>query len=316
MKLPKHDNHPSWWLSLTLSLATSLWPELALAEKAKLAIIIDDLGYHQRGCQDVLELPGPLNLAYLPHTPHAQEYARKAHQAGHTVMLHLPMTSHSFAKLGPGGLENTMASNQMKQIMRSSLDSIPYTSGFNNHMGSFLTEVEPAMQAIMEVAKEERLFFIDSRTTVKTVAQQAAIEADIPNLRRHVFLDNDTEDSALARQFNQALRRARKKDLTVIIGHPYPETIAFLKTRLTELEGQIELVSLKETLKYPPVAASLPDADTPEPSAPIHQPETPEVQSPALPAPAPCSWCTPDHVPVDLLQMQSDVEPPPMLQHY
>lgn len=308
MKHPKSDNHPSWWLSLTLSLATSLWGQFALAEKPKLAIIIDDLGYHQRGCQDVLTLPGPLNLAYLPHTPHVEEYARLAHQAGHTVMLHLPMASHSLAKLGPGGLEDGMSGQHLKQIMLTSLDSVPHATGFNNHMGSLLTEVEAAMKAIMAVAKDKQLFFVDSRTTVKTVAQDSAIASGIPNIRRHVFLDNDTNEAALEKQFNQALRRARKKGLTVIIGHPYPETLAFLKSRLTELEGQIELISLSQELKY-----SRPFEDSSKLSELNQHPTKLQAQNPAPAATYPCSWCTLDHVPVDLLQIQSDSQPAPLL---
>ena len=309
MNNPLSDRQASWWLSLTLSIATGLWSQIALAEKAKLAIIIDDLGYHQRGCQGVLELPGPLNLAYLPHTPYARDYAHLAHQAGHTIMLHLPMTSHSFARLGPGGLEEHMAKEQLRRIMLNSLYSIPHVSGFNNHMGSFLTEMETIMATIMTVAREERLFFVDSRTSAKTVAQQAAIDAGIPNMRRHVFLDNDTREAALAKQFDLAVRRARRQGLTVIIGHPYPETIAFLKKRLIASADEIELVSLKHQLTYTAVAE-----DIPAPAATNHAPELPVAETPMSDERAPCSWCRLDRAPVDPRQTGSDSGPALMMQ--
>merc|ERR1711879_166550 len=254
------------------ALATSLIPLSALADNAKLAVIIDDLGYHQRGCRDVLNLPGPLNLAFLPHTPFAREYADKAYQAGHAIMLHLPMSNHRGVKLGPGGVNDGMSSDELAQTMRDGLISIPHVQGFNNHMGSRLTENRTAMNTLMSVAAEQGLFFIDSRTTVKPTAQQAARDANIPNLRRHVFLDNNTEQAALAKQFDQAIRKARKKGLAVLIGHPYPETLAFLQQRLHHLEPDIQLISLTTELHV---------ADSTPPSAPDPTPVTPEAETPA-----------------------------------
>lgn len=252
------NSHLTRWLFCVSVLFTSLLlPSRALSEPAKLAIIIDDLGNHQRGCKGVLALPGPLNLAFLPHTPYARRFAERAFEQGHTVMLHLPMSNHSGATLGPGALEVTMTTDELRATMEASLDAVPHSQGFNNHMGSLLTEHTKAMQTVMTLAHERQLFFIDSRTSVNSVAREQASQAGVPNLRRHVFLDNDVSGPALEQQFDQAVRRAKRHGLAVLIGHPYPETIAFLNQKLNAMSKHIELVSLA-TLLQPSVSVTTP----------------------------------------------------------
>ncbi|NVL44596.1 divergent polysaccharide deacetylase family protein, partial [Pseudomonas syringae pv. actinidiae] len=59
--------------------------------KAYLTLIIDDLGQNPVRDSRTLALPGPVTLAIMPDTPHATDFAREAHRAGKTVILHMPM---------------------------------------------------------------------------------------------------------------------------------------------------------------------------------------------------------------------------------
>jgi polysaccharide deacetylase 2 family uncharacterized protein YibQ len=63
-----------------------------------------------------------------------------------------------------------------------------------------------------------------------------AIFHQLPNLRRHVFLDNDRDIKAIDAQFERLLTIASNQKVTVAIGHPYPETIELLKRKLPSLQ--------------------------------------------------------------------------------
>src|SRR5690606_38023152 len=82
------------------------------------------------------------------------------------------------------------------------------------------------------------LYFVDSLTNPNSVALEQAMLAGIPALERDVFLDNDLRPAALQRQFDQAVARARERGYDVLIGHPYPETLAVLRTALPALAPQ------------------------------------------------------------------------------
>ena len=209
-----------------------------------MVIIIDDLGYNLANGLRVVNLPGPITLAVMPHTPHGALLARKGAAADKQIMLHVPMQNHAGLRLGPGGLTLDMDETQFKQVLRANVASVPYAEGLNNHMGSALTEQALPMKWTMDVANELNLFFVDSRTSAASIAWQQAIDQAVPALTRDVFLDNDTDIEALEMQFQRAITIANEHGFAVLIGHPYPATAAFLSKSLSRLdEAGIKLVS-------------------------------------------------------------------------
>ena len=216
---------------------------------AALIIIIDDIGNNRSLGERTVNLPGPLNLAFLPHTPFARSLADKAHQSGHTVMLHTPMANKTDARLGPGAMTMDMDKHQWQQVLHDNLLAIPHVRGVNNHMGSLLTEQPDAMAAVMETLQQQGLFFVDSLTTANSVAQQQAIIHGLPNLQRDIFLDNDVAPMALKRQFDKAIKLAKRRGVAVVIGHPYPETLTLLETELGNLsQSGVQLHSAQQYL--------------------------------------------------------------------
>lgn len=225
-----------WWLILLLL------PPLLFAQKLPqpptITIIIDDMGNRGDWGQDILNLPGKVTYAFLPHTPHAKRLARLAHQNGKEVMLHLPMESHLGKRLGPGGLTLHMTESIFKQTVLTNLHAIPHVKGLNNHMGSLLTRHPGAMRWVMESMQSfGGLYFIDSRTSLQSVGQILAQEMQIPNARRDIFLDNVRDPALIKRQFQQLIKQAKRTGHAVGIGHPYPETAQVLSEQLSALDG-------------------------------------------------------------------------------
>ena len=234
---------PFIWLLLIPFITT---PHLVTADEFQpsIVIIIDDIGYNLANGLGAINLPGPITLAVMPHTPHGALLARKGAAEDKQIMLHVPMQNHAGLRLGPGGLTLDMDEDEFKQVLRGDLASVPYAAGLNNHMGSALTEQPLPMQWTMDVANELGLFFVDSRTSAYSIAWQQAVTQAVPALTRDVFLDNDTSIDALEKQFQQAVDIAKKHGSAVLIGHPYPATVAFLNKALGRLdEAGIKLVS-------------------------------------------------------------------------
>lgn len=220
------------------------------AQSAKLAVIIDDLGNHYKSGLRTVMLKAPLNLAFLPQTPHAQSLSKASHKQGHLNMLHQPMASLSGAALGPGGLSSETKKQDYKAILERNLASIYQVKGVNNHMGSLLTQDKPAMAAFMPLVKEQKLFFIDSLTTANSLARSMAQQHKIPNHRRHVFLDHFKNTPFIDKQFKQAVRIAKKRGFAILIGHPYKPTLEYLEQALPSLYLQdVELVRLDTYLQ-------------------------------------------------------------------
>lgn len=217
---------------------------------ASIALIIDDFGNNPELGVQAIELPGVYTAGILPGTPYATMLAEMANAKGHEIMVHVPMESEHHKALGPGALQLKMSEYDFKQTLEAAIEAVPNAKGLNNHMGSLLTQHQLPMQWIMESLKRHDLYFIDSRTTVETVAQQVAEFNQVPNLRRDVFLDNERTFEAIQKQFAQLVRLAKKRGFATGIAHPYPETLKALKLLLPELDKQgVKLVKLSDYLK-------------------------------------------------------------------
>lgn len=222
---------------------------LPLAHSAQLVIIIDDLGNNYDLSNAMVELDAPLTLAFLPHTPHAKKLAKKAYLNNKEIILHAPMENSLAAPLGPGALTKDLSEDTFKKVLLKSIASIPHIQGINNHMGSALTQNSLAMKWVMETLKQEQLYFVDSLTSPKSVAYQQAKNYQLPALRRHIFLDNNKDPKALLLQWNKALNIAEKSGRAILIGHPYPESHAFLAKQIPKLaEQKIELIPASKLL--------------------------------------------------------------------
>ncbi|MFK5986872.1 MAG: divergent polysaccharide deacetylase family protein [Pseudomonadota bacterium] len=217
---------------------------------AYIALIIDDLGYHPKNDLRAILLNAKITYAFLPHTPHAKRLATMAHQQGNEVILHLPMESEQAKAQEPDVLTREMDKEVFTQILEKSLLEIPYISGLNNHMGSALTQSQQHMDWLMSALQTKQLFFIDSRTTSRTVAEKLAQQYQIPNSRRDVFLDHVRSKEAIKEQYQRLIKLAKKNGSAIAIGHPFSITLKFLEEKLPELEkNNIKLVSVKELIK-------------------------------------------------------------------
>lgn len=217
---------------------------------ARIAIIIDDLGYHLGRGQRAIDLPADVTLSILPYAPNSKALAISAHGIGKEVMLHTPMSNTAGKKLDAGALTDSMNREQLVDTLRKNIAAIPYVSGVNNHMGSLLTQQADPMHWLMSELIEQKLFFIDSRTSANSLAFEIARDYALPSLKRDVFLDHQRDLAFIEGQFDQLLRIAHKRGWALAIGHPYPETLALLERRLPQLAQEgVEVVNVSSLLQ-------------------------------------------------------------------
>ncbi len=238
----------------------------AHAQTARVAIIIDDLGYKYDEGHRAIALPGAVSLSVLPGTPRARQLAESAHRAGKDVLLHLPLQAISHnGPPEPGGIMLDMSRERLRQTFAAALESVPHVIGVNNHRGSLLTRHPGHMRWLMEeIRARDGLFFVDSFTTPHSVALQMAREAGVSSMRRQVFLDDDTSPDAIARQFERMKRLAKKRGVVVAIGHPHRTTLAVLERELPGLADEgIELVPVSALLAPSPAVRPTLNAGVP-----------------------------------------------------
>jgi polysaccharide deacetylase 2 family uncharacterized protein YibQ len=217
-------------------------PSAKPAKPAYLSLIIDDLGQNPERDTRALKLPGPVTLAIMPDTPHATEFARQAHKAGKTVMLHMPMDPAT----GPYAWHPELPLPELESRLNAALLKVPFAAGINNHMGSRMTAEPVAMTWLVGELQRRHLFLVDSRTSAKTVAAAEAQKIGLASVSRDVFLDDERTAEAITGQLQTAIKLAHKQGSAVMIGHPYPVTLDVLERELPKLKSQgIEWIEIR-----------------------------------------------------------------------
>jgi polysaccharide deacetylase 2 family uncharacterized protein YibQ len=219
--------------------------QAAPTNKAYMSIIIDDLGQSSERDNRTLALPGPVTMAIMPDTPHATDFARQAHKAGKTVILHMPMDPAT----GPYAWHPGLPLPELASRLDAALAKVPYAAGINNHMGSRMTAQRDPMTWLMGELQRRHLFFVDSRTSAATVAAAQAQAVGLAHVSRDVFLDDERTVEAIDRQLRQGVELARRQGSAVLIGHPYPQTLQVLERELPRLKAEgIVLIGLAQMI--------------------------------------------------------------------
>ncbi|NTV80728.1 MAG: divergent polysaccharide deacetylase family protein [Candidatus Aminicenantes bacterium] len=201
--------------------------------RGQVALIMDDMGNSLDTLDALIALRRPVTVSILPYSAHAAETARLARENGLEVLLHLPLESvnnHEDMAQTEGMIVATMTEPAIVAAFEASFDRVPFAAGTNNHMGSRFTAERDLMRAILKPIKDRGLFFVDSRTTAKTVALDEARKMGVPAAERNVFLDADEDRGRIRGRLIELFQKARKKGRAIGICHPFPETLAVLKS--------------------------------------------------------------------------------------
>lgn len=195
----------------------------------KIAIVIDDVGIDLKRSVRAIALPKEVTLSFLAYANNIKEQTKKARDKGHELLVHVPMEADSGKNPGLKALLVKSSDKDLKEHLQWHLSQFDGFIGINNHMGSKFTASKEPLQKIMADIKARNLFFLDSKTTGKSLVPALAKECKVPCIERDVFLDHDPSLKAIETQLKLLEDVAQKNGLAIAIGHPKEETLKALE---------------------------------------------------------------------------------------
>jgi polysaccharide deacetylase 2 family uncharacterized protein YibQ len=223
-------------------------------QQPRVAVIIDDFGNDMRGTEEMFKLPVKITVAVMPFMRSSEQDARRAHELGFDVLVHLPMEPRQGKPewLGPGAVLTSMNDAEVRQRVEAALDNVPYAIGINNHMGSKVTGDERVMGIVLAVCKERGLFFVDSHTNYRSVAGRMARELGMPPVENHIFLDDVHSASHVIKQMKLVQERALSQKFCVTIGHvgiQGKETAAGIRSGIAGMKDKVQFVGISDLVR-------------------------------------------------------------------
>ncbi|MEQ9639636.1 MAG: divergent polysaccharide deacetylase family protein [Alphaproteobacteria bacterium] len=224
--------------------------------KPRVAIVLTGLGLSKAQTNAAIQaLPANITFAFSPYGNDLQAWADQAREAGHEVLLELPMEPHGFPNDDPGPhtLLTSLTENENVERMTWVLDRFTGYVGVTSQLGGRFTTQPESLRPILVELKKRGLLFLDTRASPDSVAGEIAVNAGLAHANNDVFLD---EAAAARATINAGLaeleRIARERGSAIGIGYPFPVTMEMLANWARDLEGRdIELLPVSALARLP-----------------------------------------------------------------
>jgi polysaccharide deacetylase 2 family uncharacterized protein YibQ len=225
----------------------------AVHPSPRIAFIIDDIGAYEIGPLELKRLKIPITASVLPDSRRASEVVHWLREYRIKTMIHLPMqpTNSNGRRYDPKKVITLNSTDeQIITLIQRAKQTVPFAEGLNNHEGSLVTANRRVMTRVLNIIKQEGLFFVDSRTIGRTVAYSVAKELNIQAAYKDVFLDHIPTYSHSLAQIRKLVDIARQKGKAIAIGHPLPSTMRAIKNSKNYIKKKgVEIVYVKELLE-------------------------------------------------------------------
>ncbi len=229
----------------------------AASQNPKIAIVIDDFGsFDQSGVEKLLNADCTLTCAVLPFVDNTELNIMQIKEKGHEIILHMPMQSHvnlPESWYGPVYISRYEPKDVATQKLEKCLSQFENIKGFNIHIGSGVSQNKELMKTIYDFAKNNGLYFLDSRTIETKATEEACKETNSIYLGRDVFLEADKNRSynGVLFRIEETMKIAKEKGYAVAIGHVGAEggenTAQAIIDSITKIKSAgIDIVPLSE----------------------------------------------------------------------
>ena len=216
-----------------------------------ISIIIDDSGNTLYNSDRYFYLANKYNITFavLPDSPHSIDFSYAAYSNNVNVILHMPMEGSDY--FGEQTLiRRDMTREDIYALLDYSFSKVPYANGMNNHTGSVASTDENIVSYMLEYAKNNDKYFIDSYTSAGSLIYDKALEYGVKTARRSVFLDNNRDYDSIMKQWRELIELSKEYGLAIGIGHyQSEETLNILENNLPLLKDKgIMIVDIKDIL--------------------------------------------------------------------
>jgi len=167
-------------------------PAGAVGHPARVAILVTGLGISQSATGDaIVRLPPEVTLAFAPYGGDLERLVARARNAGHEVMLQVPMQPFDYPDNDPGPHTLTVEADTDENIERLHwvMGRFSGYTGIVNFMGARFTADADVLAPIVEEIAGRGLAIVDDGSSSRAQLAPLARAADVPTARAGFVLD-------------------------------------------------------------------------------------------------------------------------------
>ena len=210
-------------------------------KRPRIALIIGGLGQSSAATEAAIQrLPGAVTLAYTAYARNLPQWVDLSRAAGHEVLLTVPMEPVGYPANDPGPHTLLVSLPEAENRARLTwlMSRFAGYSGVVNLMGSRFTNEAGPLKPVLEELNKRGLLFVDSRSSLSSVAGKMAGEIKLPRAVNNRFIDTKAARPDIDKRLEELEQIAGSEGVAVGIGAPYPVTIERVAQWVLQLDAK------------------------------------------------------------------------------
>lgn len=209
--------------------------------RPRIAVILSGLGLSRAATIEAIrKLPGDVTLAFDPYAKGLNDWVIRARQAGHEVLLTVPMEPIGFPARdeGPLALQTSLKPPDNVKRLEAVLSRMSGYVGVRSTPATQFALSEEALKPVLEAIKARGLMFVDGGEQPKTLAPKLATQIGLPRAVSNMVVDSTPSRAAIDAKLAELETMARQNAVAVATAHAYPVTVERLVAWIPTLEGK------------------------------------------------------------------------------
>jgi polysaccharide deacetylase 2 family uncharacterized protein YibQ len=211
-------------------------PVKAIADRPnapRIAIVVGGLGISAMGTSDALaKLPGPVTLGFAPYGADLGRLAVRAREAGHELLLQVPMEPFDYPDNDPGPqtLLTSLNVSQNAERLYWLMSRLQGYVGLANYMGGRFTASEQALAPILREVAKRGLIYVEDGNSPRSLAAQIAASSNLPYAKADITIDAVPTAAEIDRALGRLEKAARDRGTAVGMANALPASIERITT--------------------------------------------------------------------------------------
>ncbi len=220
------------------------WPVGAVPKPnaPRIALVVGGVGLSDSATAAAIgSLPGPVTLAFAPYGNDLKGQVTQARDAGHEVILQLPMEPIDYPQTNPGPhtLLATASVAENTDSLHWLLSRFTGYTGVANFLGVKFTSTADRFRPVLREIAERGLFYLDDGSSRDGIGLAWAKDIGLPTLRADLIIDATPQAAAIDASLTRLATIAREKGTAIGMASDLPISLDRIArfTRAAEAQG-------------------------------------------------------------------------------
>lgn len=194
----------------------------------RIALVVSGMGISESATAHAIKvLPPEVTLSFAPYGARLQEWIDKAREAGHEVLLELPMEPFGYPQNDPGPHTLLTSVNASENLTRLNWLMSRFTGyvGVMNYQGARFTASASALKPVLSSLSSRGLLYVDNGASARSLAPTLARDVGMPTALATRIVDPVQNPEVIATALDTLEKVSLETGSAIGIASGFPVTV-------------------------------------------------------------------------------------------